>query len=97
MWSKVVILFLNKNDNNIFLNENLFSFRFDNYFFRYEHRATLQRHIRHECDKSRGYYCPECNKKFSYGFLVTRHLVKVHKVSISKSQNKMKNNKFMLH
>lgn len=57
-------------------------------FFRYEHRASLLRHVRHECQKSksRGYYCPECNKEFSYGFLVSRHLLSVHKISMSKAK-----------
>ncbi|GAB0096969.1 hypothetical protein DMENIID0001_125550 [Sergentomyia squamirostris] len=48
---------------------------------KYQVKYSLIRHIRNECTIKRRYPCPICHKKFTYGFIVIRHLQHVHKLS----------------
>jgi uncharacterized C2H2 Zn-finger protein len=51
--------------------------------------------LRNECTAAsssgdnRKFACPDCDKKFAYVFMVTRHLRNVHKYSNEKAQEKV--------
>ncbi|EAA09518.3 AGAP005245-PI [Anopheles gambiae str. PEST] len=48
---------------------------------KYKIKYSLLRHLRNECNADRRYSCPKCKKKFSYAFILNRHLLNVHKES----------------
>ncbi|XP_053673958.1 serine-rich adhesin for platelets-like [Anopheles nili] len=48
---------------------------------KYKIKYSLLRHLRNECNADRRYSCPKCDKRFSYSFILNRHLLKVHKES----------------
>uniref|UniRef100_A0A182MHK9 C2H2-type domain-containing protein n=1 Tax=Anopheles culicifacies TaxID=139723 RepID=A0A182MHK9_9DIPT len=48
---------------------------------KYKIKYSLLRHLRNECNADRRHSCPMCNKKFSYAFILNRHLLNVHKES----------------
>ncbi|XP_062544948.1 longitudinals lacking protein, isoforms A/B/D/L isoform X13 [Armigeres subalbatus] len=50
---------------------------------RYKIKYSLIRHLRNECIDNRRFQCLFCNKKFSYSFILNRHMQKVHKKLLS--------------
>ncbi|XP_065094138.1 uncharacterized protein LOC135714683 [Ochlerotatus camptorhynchus] len=46
---------------------------------KYKIKYSLIRHLRNECIDNRRFPCPFCKKKFSYSFILNRHILKVHK------------------
>lgn len=49
---------------------------------KYKIKYSLIRHLRNECIDNRRFPCPSCKKKFSYSFILNRHLQKVHKINL---------------
>uniref|UniRef100_A0A1Q3F071 Putative lola n=1 Tax=Culex tarsalis TaxID=7177 RepID=A0A1Q3F071_CULTA len=49
---------------------------------KYKIKYSLIRHLRNECIDNRRFPCPSCKKKFSYSFILNRHMQKVHKINL---------------